>query len=535
MTTRIDPSLLARIPALILPLNRLSAMLQKLDPNHILQGRVLAVRGSQMVISLLGEQITAESLLPLQVGQALDLVVRELLPDRITLQVAQQTGEGAPVIRVITDQDLNDLLAAQHLPPDHANLLIARTLLRNSLPITRAIVLEARNALSFIEAPHADDVEATIFLILKELPVTRESLELAKSALLQPNNLGARVQALATQLVELLAYAEQTEQGRAATVLPRHIQALAHQLLQELPLLAPDLAQGRAFAALVRQVLDQIGTPTEGRLARLLEEGAHDLAGQGAPEPVTIAAGESQPADPEVPEQDVSQLNGRRQEATIPALSPKMLPEEPRQAPLPLMRQYPPAVTHDFRRQLASMNDALTQVSAELPTHHRLAPLLGEIGTAIREMITMVEAEQLSNAGLPPPTQPQGYYVFNLPMAVTGQDVTDTAEVQIYYQRRDHTKRIDPENAHLAFLLQMSHLGPVDVHVDLYQKHLRCRIECSNREATDLFEESSSELRERLQEVGYSVDSIRTVIADEPHAPPERASIPSLFRIDIRA
>jgi hypothetical protein len=181
------------------------------------------------------------------------------------------------------------------------------------------------------------------------------------------------------------------------------------------------------------------------------------------------------------------------------------------------------------------MNDALSKTTTGLPAHHPLTPLLQELQFTIHEMISMVEAEQLSNAGLPPPTEPQGYYVFNLPITVAGQDTTDTAEVRIYYQQRDHTKRIDLENAHLAFLLEMSHLGSVDVHVDLYQKHLRCRIECANREATDLFQESSSELQEQLQEIGYVVDSIRSVISRPAETHTEHAVAPKLSRIDVRA
>lgn len=586
MTTRIDPSLLARIPGLITPLNRVSALLQRLDIDQRLQGRVLAVRGSEVLISVFGEQIAAESLLPLQVGQLLDLMVRELRPDRITLQVVPESRDESPVLRIITNQDLRDLLASQHLPADPATLLIARTLIRNSLPVTAAIVLAARNALSFIEAPHPDDMDAAIFLLLKDLPVTPQSLELAKGALLQPNNLGARVHALAAQLLELLA---QTEPGSAAATLPPRLLALVQQVLQDLPLLVPDHSQSQTFAALIPQVLDQIATPTERRLARLLEaarfippnpeiqppptvaKGAvnvrlqgqpsdgrpeivsHDpspnlaktptsaagltpsLAGFSVPEAVPIASRGDQPAEQDIPEREVSRLTGQRQEATASVFPERLLPEEPHQGLPAVIRHQPLEVTRDFRLQLALLKDELAQAAAELPRHHPVAPILQELQVTIREMLAMLEAEQLSNAGMPHPTQAQGYYVFHLPVAAAGQDAADTAEVRIYYQRQDHSKRVNPENAHLAFLLQMSHLGAVDVHVDLYQKHLRCRIECSNQEATKLFHDSTSELQERLQAVGYIVDSIHTVIADRPNTRSEGGSMPPLFTIDIRA
>lgn len=488
MTNAINPPLLALISTLNSPVDRLGSLI-RLKPDQLLHGRVVAVDGSQIVISLLGEQIAAESALSLMVGQSVTLVVREVRSDRIVLQVAPETGAEESIHHPITDQDLSDLLTATHLLPDSTNLQIARALLRNSLPITSATVSAAGDALSFLHTPTAEDVDATIQLLAQELPVTPQSLELAKSALLQPNNLGARVQAFAAQLVDLLLQTAETERGEAAMMLPRHVQALAHQLLRELPLLIPDQAHGEALTALVRRVLDQIATPTEHRIAQLLEEGERE----------------------------------------------RFAPEDPRQALHTLIRQYPPEATRDFRRQLASMNDALTGVSAELPTHHPIAPLLRELEVTIREMISMVEAEQLSNAGLPPPTQPQGYYVFNLPIVTTGQDAADTAEVRIYYQRRDHTKRIDPDNAHLAFLLEMSHLGPIDVHVDLYQKRLRCRIECANHEAIDLFRQSSSELQERLQDSGYTVDSVHTVMAVRSRERSGREPIPPLSKIDIRA
>lgn len=180
MTTRIDSSLLARIPGTTTPLNRAGALLHRLNPNQALQGRVLSVHGSRVVISLLGEQIAAESLLSLQVGQVLDLMVREVRPDRVTLQVAHKVRNEAPAFRLIADQDMSDLLLSQHLLPDRTNLLIARTLIHNSLPVTKALVMGTRKALSFIDAPTEEESDAAIYLLLKDLPVTPESLELAK-------------------------------------------------------------------------------------------------------------------------------------------------------------------------------------------------------------------------------------------------------------------------------------------------------------------------------------------------------------------
>ena len=572
MTVWIDASLITRLPAINSPLGQVDAPIRPLDLGQLVQGRVLAVRGSQAVISLLGQQIAVESHLPLQVGQVLDLVVREIRPDRITLQVARETEVGAPVHQVITDQNLGDLLTSQRLPTDSTNLLIARTLIRNSMPITNALVMGARNALSFIDAPTAEEMDAAIYLLLKDLPVTPQSLELAKVSLLQPNNLGARVQELTVQLRELLAH---TAQDSVVPMLPKPLLALAHQVLQDLPQLVPDYTQSRTFAALLPQVLDQIATPTESRLARLIETAATVLSGSEALSPPTVAKGtviiESQmlpsgehpsavqedgrqalPATIRHPliENDAIAPSGR--EAQSPPtvakgtviIESQMLPsgehpsavqEDGRQA-LPATIRHPLIeVSRDFRQQLSLFNDELAQAATELPSHHRVAPLLQELQVTIREMLTMVEAEQLSNAGMPPPTQAQGYYAFHLPVAMPGQHTTETAEVRVYYHGGQSNKRVDPENAHLAFLLEMSRLGSVEVHVDLYQKHLRCRIECANREATDLFQESSSELQERLQEIGYTVDSIRSVISSPAETRTEHSVAPRLSQIDIRA
>lgn len=519
---KIDPILLARIPALTASLSEVSALLRRFDVGHLLQGRVLAVRGSQVLISLLGEHITAESLLPLRVGQVLDLVVREVRPDRVTLQIAPQADGKAPVLQPLTDQDVSELLIEQQTSTDPTNALIARALIRNALPMTNAIVLATRHALSFIDAPATEDVNAALFLMARELPVTPQSLELAKGALLQPNAFGARVQALATQLVELLTHA--VGEGAAPT-LPRPLLALAQQVLQELPLLLPDHAKGRAFAALLRQALDQTATPSEARLARLLTELD---AVPSHPDPPTGRIGVPSPA------------TGATEAVIItspptPEGHPELAQADGRHTPsVPLPRR-PQETAHDFRQQLALLDDTLTHAVTELPHHHAAVPTLHELQTTIRSLISMVEAEQLTNAGMPPPTQAQGYYLFHLPIAAAGQDATDTAEVRLYYQRRDHTKRVDPEKAHLAFLLQMSRLGPVDIHVDLYRKHLRCRIECPRQEATDLFRESSHELEERLQEIGYVVDSIRSVTTCTPEAHSEQPSTSGLFKIDLQA
>jgi hypothetical protein len=94
---------------------------------------------------------------------------------------------------------------------------------------------------------------------------------------------------------------------------------------------------------------------------------------------------------------------------------------------------------------------------------------------------------------------------------------------------------VDPEKAHLAFLLQLSRLGSVELHVDLYRKHLRCRIECSRQEAADLFHQSSSELEERLHDIGYVVDAIHSVTIRSPVARSEQPSTSGLFKIDLQA
>lgn len=516
MTVWIDSTLITRLPAINSPLGQVDAPTRPLDLGQLIQGRVLAVRGGQAVISLLGEQIAVESRLPLQVGQILDLVVREIRPGRITLQVTRETGERALVNHVITDQDMGDLLASQRLPPDSTNLLIARTLIRNSMPITNALVLGARNALSFIDAPTAEEMDAAIYLLLKDLPVTPQSLELAKVSLLQPNNLGALVQELTAQLSELLA---QTAQESGVSTLPRSLLDLAHQVLQDLPQLVPDHTQSQTFAALLPQVLDQIATPTESRLARLIENDALAPSGREALLPPTAAKGTVIIEPQRLPSGE----------------HPSVVQEDGRQSLPATMRHPLIEVSRDFRQQLTFLNDELAQAAAELPRHYRVTPLLQELQVTIREMLTIVEAEQLSNAGMPPPTQAQGYYAFHLPVAVPGQHTTETAEVRVYYHGGQSSKRVDPENAHLAFLLEMSRLGSVEVHVDLYQKHLRCRIECANREATDLFQESSSTLQERLQEIGYIVDSMRSVISRPTETRTAHSVTPKLSRIDVQA
>ncbi len=512
-----DSTLLVHIPAITAPLSDASATLRWFDVGHILQGRVLAVQGNQALIALLGEQITAESAIPLEVGQTLGLVVREVRSDRMTLQIAQETNVETPGLQAPTEHDLGELLVAQHVPTDPTNVLIARTLIRNALPITRAIVLAARHTLSFIDVPTAEDVDAAIFLMVRELPVTPQSLELTKGALLQPHSLGAHVRALAIQLVELLSY---IARDGTASPLPQPLLALAQQVLQDLPLLVLEHAQDRALAALIRQVLDQIATPTEARLAQFLAETASVSPGREAHHPPAAAANQIVIIEP------------------LPLASegrPTFAPGDGHHAFQALLSHPSQEPARDFRRQLALLRVTVAQVMAELPRHHSATPLLHQLQTTIRELISMVETEQLTNAGMPPPTQAQGYYLFHLPVAVVGQNVTDTAEIRLYYQRRDHTKRVDPEKAHLAFLLQLSRLGSVEVHVDLYRKHLRCRIECTRQEATDLFQQSSSELEERLQDIGYVVDAIRSVTTCSPEAHSEQPSTSGLFKIDLQA
>jgi hypothetical protein len=109
-----------------------------------------------------------------------------------------------------------------------------------------------------------------------------------------------------------------------------------------------------------------------------------------------------------------------------------------------LLQRQPFEATCDFRQQLALLRDTLAQAAAELPPHHSATLLLHQLQATIRELISTVEGDQFANAGLPPLTQAQGYYLFHLPIAATGQDIPDTAEVRLYCQRHDHDKRFNP-------------------------------------------------------------------------------------------
>lgn len=595
MALTIDLSLPASIPGITKPADRAGGLVPRIGVDQLLEGRVLAVRGRQALISLWGEQIVAESLLPLQVGQVLRLVVREVRPDRITLQVAPdyETGGGAPDLHGVTERDVSELLATQRVPTDRTALLIARTLLRSSLPITGALVLAARNALSFIETPSQHDADAAIFLALRSLPVTPESLEVAKGALVQQNNLGAQMQALATQLRNLLA---RTQTGDAPAPLPPPLLAVLQETLHGLPRLVPDQPLTPAFPALVLGVLDRIATPTEHRLALFLGEaapvpqgletqapvaedplraGLPNLASARRPDVISpnpsagqekatraltglpteedfpsaaapLAARRPFPEEwavigPRGPERaaqaasDQESVGPGSQRDAASSLSERLHPQYGREDLPGLTPRHRGELARDFRQQLARLNAELALAGAELPRHHPVAPLLHQLQVTVHEMISMVEAEQLTNAGLPQLNQAQGCYVFHLPVAGPDQDTTDTAEVRVFYRREDPNKRVDPESASLAFLLEMSRLGPVEVHVDLYQKHLRCRIECSNGDATEPLRKSSPELKARLQAAGYIVDAIRTTLARPTGTPSKDGSMPSLFQIDLRA
>lgn len=537
MAARINPSLTEQILILSAVPSQAQPLIRRLALGQLLEGRVLAVRGRQAVLSLLGEQIATETLLPLKVGQVLRLMAREVQPNRITLQVISETEGGTVDFRLPTDQDLANLLAAGRTPADPMNLLIASTLFRQSLPLTRDLVLTIRSALSFIETPTAKDLEAAIFLVLRALPVTPQSLELAKRADLAPNTLGTQVQLLTGQLRDLFA---RTERGADAAPL-RSLLVAAQETLQELPQLAADRPLNPPLPTLVFQLMDRIGTPTERRLARLFQEDGSVASETETPPPIPVAEREpgtagprgSAQADLGVAERAVPGRVHQRHHDAAPTLSEQLRPAAEDQG-LPLTRQHRAEIMRDFRQQLAFLNDELAE-AALLPRQHPASSLLQELLVTVRDLMSTVEVEQLSNAGRPPPTQAQGCYVFHLPVTVPGQHTTETAEVRVYYHGGQSNKRVDPENTHLAFLLEMSRLGSVEVHVDLHKNHLACRIECSNGEAAELFQESSSELQERLQETGYSVDSIRSVISRQAEACSEHSVAPSLSQIDIRA
>lgn len=125
-----------------------------LRPGQVLRATVLEVRGAEVLLSLAGNKIMAESEVPLPPGEELHLRVKSYTPGRLVLQVVPDPAAAAPV-------------------PEGRLTEAARSLGLQLSPQQRQAVVAAVGDL----VPQAGELAALVWLAARGLPLTPRAVE----------------------------------------------------------------------------------------------------------------------------------------------------------------------------------------------------------------------------------------------------------------------------------------------------------------------------------------------------------------------
>lgn len=137
--------------------------IKSLEPGDVVKGRVVDNKNGEVTIKATNGQVIKAALstdISLQEGQFIEMQVDDVLDDRVyaSLQAVEKKTENP-------EQLLRALVKSLGLPATPANLAIAKTLIKNNLPITTEAVNELVNQLKSSDALTKASAESIIGLL----------------------------------------------------------------------------------------------------------------------------------------------------------------------------------------------------------------------------------------------------------------------------------------------------------------------------------------------------------------------------------
>jgi hypothetical protein len=201
-------------------------------------------------------------------------------------------------------------------------------------------------------------------------------------------------------------------------------------------------------------------------------------------------------------------------------------------------------LTQLLANDLKSSLQALVQETREqLMTADRLPPeTVRDLRSAARQaegLLGQVELQQLANAAPRSDGQQPSYLVFQLP--IPGGREPQSAQIRIRQDADGRSSRIDPNNVHVVFQLELQNLRTVRVGIRVVDRHISCQMGSSDPAATELLAEHAPELREGLAGLGYVVEPIKTAVLTAADLVPPVGEVPvasasrPAMRVDARA
>ena len=195
-------------PLAISPLNPSTGQELNLRPFQRVVAQVLSVTGTQAILSIDGYPIVAQlsssdQAAALLAQQTAQFIVTQLTDQTITLKFVKNEQAQTPGT-IFTGPELAvRLLEQNNIPMTTSNLMMARSVLKQHLPVTSRLLNELLDALSEYGSWGEADAELAAAMKAAGLPVTAQSLKLASRQAVQTgeglSNLIATLSRLAQQ------------------------------------------------------------------------------------------------------------------------------------------------------------------------------------------------------------------------------------------------------------------------------------------------------------------------------------------------
>lgn len=606
---------------------------QPAAPIQLMVGQTINATVQQVVdntvlLNIAGRTITAKTEVPLLPNQQVTLNISQAGPEQITMRLLTPGGSSTSGQLVATPPtvtyNLQTMLNSWGMEADAVNLTLANALFTYGQTVNPEDIQAARLAWQALPNPATDDLQALAYLQTNQLPMSAESVALAKTWLAGLPPIAEQLTSLQQTMDSALAQLQQSGTDNPT------LKTLADVLQSTTTQIAnwPITAQTPApeIAARLAGLVVNLGTPPEAELARqpAITITAPNQAPAAASAPFTpvettpatmpapnaaatpnpaapgvvppantpgtlapaaaIAAPVNQPvaADQPAPVNPgastalpAGNAGAPVNTAPIPAGPPVPTAPAPTAAPAnpttpgnvavpsantpplpaeasvnqPVATGQPATSPHIIHAREASPFTA-TAPTAPLSPHHRPstesapanslpAPATSrqeaEPGNPLRQLASVVSdalentqldpattqslrqlsdqlhtlskdlgAIQLSNLGQTVNTGAEQAYLFPIPLQTP--DGPRTAQLKVY--RQPGKEKVDPDNVHLAILLDMPSLGEIAVDMTVFKKQITGRILSGQAETETLVKTGLSELSESLNALGFSVHSL---------------------------
>ncbi len=527
---------------------------------QLIRATVQQITDQTVLLNVAGQLISAKTDVPLQPRQQVLLNVQQAGPDQITLQIisdsatpptaAASASTAAPLPESLA-QNVQQMLVSWGLPADAVNVQLAEALLTHAHTLNPQDVQAARQAWVQLPNPTPADLNAVAFLQTHRLPLSEESVSLAKewlNGLLPIANRLTAVQQTLTAVLNQLQPAAQSNPAlnQLTTVLQSTLEQIAQWHI------TPDTPPTE-IAARLESLVVNLNTPPEASLAKqpavlitakvtvptTNQPAAATDSGSPPALPASQNGSTAQPANPsaapETPAPAAKAATVPARGATLPAAQSTPIAQSTPSAPHHAAPQSVPANTpldnplhqlaHIVSNALADANlppgqaNALHQLSQQL---HNLAQDLGAV--------------QLSNLANTLATDTGQYYLFPVPLHHADGTQT-TARLKIF--RQPGRQSVNPENTRVALLLDLPSLGEIAIDLTVFKRQISGRVLTGQAETNALVAAKLSDLQSRLSAIGYRVEGLSTAmltgktnddtLSEKPAVPPKLTGIDVSF------